>query len=218
MTDDNPDTDTDDPTTPGGSAVPDDSRSPGDQTGTDSPDPDEGIDRRRLIRWIAVLAFAVPVVVEVLTFGGLIGNTLIPGGGEESTEDGSATSTTSSRDDGVGIGDELLPEAPSVETVEVSEVRGESADSRTYVLRVAVENTTDGPVELRLAGVTLRDGRSLDSVSTTGSIPAGGTGEVTGAWGLPTDSMPVSVDAVLLRDGTESIARSVPLKRPPIRG
>ncbi|MXR40564.1 hypothetical protein GRX01_04275 [Halobaculum sp. WSA2] len=218
MTDDNPDTDTDDPTAPGGSAVADDSRPPGDPAGTDSADPDEDIDRRRLIRWIAVLAFAVPVVVEVLTFGGLLGNTLIPGGGEESSEDGSAASTTSSRDDGVGIGDELLPEAPPVETVEVSEVRGESADSRTYVLRVAVENTTDGPVELRLAGVTLRDGRSLESVSTTGSIPAGGTGEVTGAWGLPTDSMPVSVDAVLLRDGTESIARSVPLKRPPIRG
>jgi len=209
MTDDN--SDTDDPT------------AGGDSPEADPSEPDTDVDRRRLIRWIAVLAFAVPVIIEVFTFGDLIGNTLFPGGdggdGDgpttvSSTDTGTATPDT----DAVGVGDELLPETPSVETVEVSEVRGESADSRTYVLRVAVENTTDGAVELRLVGVTLRDGTYLESVSTTGSVPAGGTGEVTGAWGLPTDSMPDSVDIALHRDGTEPIARSVALKRPPIRG
>lgn len=200
----------------------DDVTAPSDPAATDSPESDEDLDRRRLIRWIAVLAFAVPVIVEVLTFGGLIGNTLFSGdedgdsGG--TTTDGTETGTATVREDAVGVGDELLPEAPPVETVEISEVRGEDPDSRTYVLRVAVENTTEGSVELRLTGVTLRDETSLESVSTTGAIPAGETGEVTGAWGLPTDSMPVSVDVVLLRDSEEATSQSVPLKRPPIRG
>ncbi|WP_284033490.1 hypothetical protein [Halobaculum lipolyticum] len=99
----------------------------------------------------------------------------------------------------------------------MSEVRGD-AGSRTYVLRVRVENTTDSTVELRLVGVTLRDGSALDSVSSTGAIRAGTTGSVTAAWDLPTDSMPAAVDAVLLRDGTAVADRSVPLERPPIRG
>ncbi|QZX99205.1 hypothetical protein [Halobaculum rubrum] len=203
------DSDTDDVTAPPDSAAADSSRS------------DEDLDRRRLIRWIAVLAFAVPVIVELLTFGGLIENTLFPGGDGDTggtATDGTETATATPGEDAVGVGDELLPDEPTVETVEVSEVRGESASSRTYVLRVAVENTTENSVELRLTGVTLRDGASLESVSTTGAIPAGGAGEVTGAWGLPTDSMPVAVDVVLLRDGDESTSRSVPLKRPPIRG
>ena len=208
MTDDN--TDTDDLAAPSESPTPEPSGS------------DDDLDRRRLIRWIAVLAFAVPVIVEVLTFGGLIGDTLLSGDGGDTADgtatDGTETATPTPGETAVGVGDELLPDAPPVETIEVSEVRGESPDSRTYVLRVAVENTTEGSVELRLTGVTLRDETSLESVSTTGSIPAGGTGEGTGAWGLPTDSMPVAVDVVLLRDGEESTSRSVPLKRPPIRG
>jgi len=200
----------------------DDLAAPGESPTTDPSGSDENLDRRRLIRWIAVLAFAVPVIVEVLTFGGLIGDTLLSGDGGDDA-DGTATASTETAtatpgETAVGVGDELLPDAPPVETIEVSEVRGGSPDSRTYVLRVAVENTTEGSVELRLTGVTLRDETSLESVSTTGSIPAGGTGEVTGAWGLPTDSMPVAVDVVLLRDGEESTSRSVRLKRPPIRG
>lgn len=201
----------------------DDLAAPDESPTTESSGPDEDLDRRRLIRWIAVLAFAVPVIVELLTFGGLIGDTVLSGGGEgdadgTTTADGTVSATATPRENAVGVGDELLPEAPPVETIEVSEVRGESPDSRTYVLRVAVENTTDGSVELRLTGVTLRDETSLESVSTTGAIPAGETGEVTGAWDLPIDSMPVTVDVVLLRDGEEPTSQSVPLKRPPIRG
>lgn len=201
----------------------DDLAAPGESPTTDPSGSDEDLDRRRLIRWIAVLAFAVPVIIELLTFGGLIGDTLLSGdGGDDAdgttTADGTVSATATPSENTVGVGDELLPDAPPVETIEVSEVRGESPGSRTYVLRVSVENTTDGSVELRLTGVTLRDETSLESVSTTGAIPAGETGEVTGAWGLPIDSMPVSVDVVLLRDGEESTSKSVPLKRPPIRG
>lgn len=199
---------------------------------TDEPstveEPREGDDdpsRRRLIRWIAVLAFAVPVVVEVLTFGGLLSNELLPGGDGEESGDGTATSddsptataTATPMEGAVGVGDELIADTQAVETIEVSEVRGEPG-SRTYILRVTVENTTDAAVELRLTGVTLHDGTELDSVSSTGAIPAGEAGEVTGAWQLPMDSMPASVDAVLVRDDEVQTEQSVPLKRPPIRG
>ncbi|MFC7095881.1 hypothetical protein [Halobaculum marinum] len=184
-----------------------------DESDADSPS------RRRLIRWIAVLAFAVPVVVELLTFGGLLNAQLLPGGddGEPTSADTETRSPTVTEAEGaVGVGDDLLSAVPAAETVEVSEIRGDPG-SRTYILRVAVENTTDSSLELRLTGVTLRDETSLQSVSSTGTIPAGGSGEVTGAWSLPTDSMPVAVDTVVVRGG-EATEQSVPLKRPPIRG
>ncbi|SHG94193.1 hypothetical protein [Halobaculum gomorrense] len=214
-------TDTDDVTAADDSAATDPPAT--ESAATDLADSDDGLDRRRLIRWIAVLAFTVPVIVEALTFGGLIGDTLL--GGDDGSDDagggdgdGTVTESATPRASGVGVGDELLQDAPPTETIAVSEVRGQSADSRTYVLRVTVKNTTDESVELRLTGVTLRDGTTLASVSATGSIPAGETGEVTGAWDLPAGSMPVAVDIVLLRDGEEAITRSVPLERPPIRG
>ncbi|MFC6784688.1 hypothetical protein ACFQFD_01390 [Halobaculum halobium] len=157
----------------------------------------------------------------MLTFGGLIGDQLL--GGDDGTDgssggDDAATESATPAADAVGVGDELLPETQPIETVKTSEIRGESPGSRTYILRVVVENPTDEDIELRLTGVSLRDESSLDSVSTSGAIAAGETGEVTGAWDLPTDSMPVAVDAVLRRGGEDVVARSVTLKRPPIRG
>lgn len=143
----------------------------------------EGIDRRRLIRWIAALAFAIPIAVELLTFGGLFTRRLLGDGG----------------DGGVGVGDELLAATAATETVLVSEVR-ESGDRRTYVLRVNVENDTDAPVELRLGALRLADGATVAGTSSTGTVQPGASGEVTGAWGLDGGD-PDAVAVTALRDG-----------------
>lgn len=158
---------------------------------------DGGLSRRRLVRWVAVLAFGVPVVVEGVTFGRLFVERLLGGDG-----DGDGT--------GVGAGDELLPSTAVTETVVTTTVRGDGAD-RTYVLRVAVENTTDDPVELRLAALRLADGTTVESVSGTGRIAPGERGEVTGAWALGADGDPESVRAVALRNGAVVHEASVPV-------
>lgn len=182
---------------------------------TAPPDDDEDIDRRRLIRWIALIAFGIPVVVEVLTFANIIDDELLSGDDEEPTETGTATPTD--RPGAVGVGDELLSETAATETITTSEIRtGES--SRTYVLGVEVENDTDATVELRSRHVRLRDGETIDGVSSTGSVEPGATGTMTAAWGIPEGTTPDAVEVVSLRDGARVFEDYVTVERPPIVG
>ncbi|MEZ3117753.1 hypothetical protein RYH80_17690 [Halobaculum sp. MBLA0147] len=192
---------------------------------TDSASPDaatdpEEADRRRLLKWVAILAFAVPVVVEVFTFGTMIlewlGLVSVDGeGGRDGTAQ-TATVTPAAGSDAVGVGSELLPETAPVETVDRSVVRG--TDDRTYLLRVTVANETDEPVAVELGRLVLYDETTVASRSSTGTIAPGESGAVTGAWRLPTDAMPERV-AVVERIGGETVVdRDVSLARPPIEG
>lgn len=166
-----------------------------------------GIDRRRLVRWVALLAIMVPVVIELWTFGGLVRSELF---GEP------APPTPTGRPGAVGVGQELLPETAAIETVRTSEVRTDG-DARTYVFSVTVSNETGDPVELRLDGVELRDDTVVEGTSTTGPLPPDGTGEVTRGWELPSESMPTGVRVTARRDGVEVVSRTVPIERPPVR-
>lgn len=177
----------------------------------------DGVDRRRLIRWIALLAFAVPVVIELFTFGNLLENELLPGDDDDGA--GGTTATPDPTDeDAVGVGDELLPETAATETVVTSEVRGDPSSEQTYVLRVAIENTTEASVKLRLTQLRLRDGTTRESVSSSGTVAAGEEGELTAAWTIPGGSMPDAVEAIASRDGEQVVSRFVDLRRPAIRG
>ncbi len=180
---------------------------------TGPPDEDDEIDRRRLIRWIALIAFGIPIVLEVLTFANIIDDELLSG--DEPTETGTATPTD--RPDAVGVGDELLPETAATETITTSEIR-ETESSRTYVFGAEVENDTDATVSLRTRHVRLRDGTTVDGVSSTGSVEPDSSGTVTAAWELPEDSMPDAVEVVALRDGERVFEGYVAVERPPIVG
>lgn len=184
----------------------------GDDAPTAAPAEDDEIDRRRLIRWIAVLAFAVPVVVEALTFGNIIGDELLPGG-DEATD--TATATPTDHPDAVGVGDELLPATAASETIEQSEIR-ESDTGRTYVLQVEVRNDTDAPIELRLRTLRLRDDSTVDGVSSTGTVEPGSSSPVTAAWSIPSETAPAAVQAVAIRDEETVVDEFVPIARPTI--
>lgn len=199
----------------------DDSRDTDGAAGTASPDaatdPEEA-DRRRLLKWVAILAFTVPVVVEAFTFGTMIlewlGLVSVDGEGDGTTQ--TATPTPAAGSDAVGVGSELLPETAPIETVDRSVVRG--TEERTYLLRVTVANETDEPVALDLGRLVLYDGTTVASRSSTGTVAPGESGEVTGAWRLPSDEMPERV-AVVERIGGETVVdRDVSLARPPIEG
>lgn len=184
---------------------------PPDDAVTGSDDSENDASRRRLIRRIALLALLVPIVVELFTFGGLLRRELF--GGDTPT----ATSTRTDLRDAVGVGDELLDETAARETVGTSEVR--SADSGwTYVLGITVENGTEASVELRVEGIELRDGATIEGIATTGEIPPGDGGELTRAWDLPDQTMPTGVAVTAIRDGDIVVSRTVPVERPPIRG
>lgn len=189
-----------------------DSPSETDDAPETSADDGQEIDRRRLIRWIAVLAFAVPVVVEALTFGNIIGDELLPGG-----DAATGTPTETDHPDAVGVDDELLSETAATETVATSEVR-DSDSGRTYVLKVEVTNDTDAPVELRLRTLRLRDDSTIDGVSSTGTVQPGSSSPVTAAWSVRTDATPAAVQAIAIRDGQTVVDEFVPLSRPPIVG
>ena len=200
-------TDADDPT---------DSDEPADRPDEPAGPPAEGdddLDRRRLIRWIALIAFGIPIVIELLTFGNIIDNEFF--GGDEPTETGTPTPTD--RPGAVGVGDELLPETAATETITTSEIRAEDG-SRTYVFGVEVENDTDATVTLRTRHVRLRDGTVVDGVSSTGSVEPGSTGTVTAAWGIPQGTMPDAVEVVALRNGERVFENYVLVTRPPVVG
>lgn len=181
-------------------------------TANSSPSEDE-LDRRRLLTWLVVAAFLVPVVVEVVTFGNLILDWLGPGGGESSGPE-TGTQTPTAGPDAVGVGEQLLPETDPVETVEQSVVRG--ATDRTYILRVSVENSTAESVDLRLGALTLYDGTTVAGRSRTGEIESGDSGTVTGAWSLPNDEMPRRVAVRETSDDSVLADETVVLARPPI--
>lgn len=176
---------------------------------------DDEIDRRRLIRWIALLAFGVPVVVEALTFGNIIGDELLGGGenGAAATDD--ETDTPTDQSDAVGVGDELLPETAATETITTSEVR-QSEEGRTYVFRVDVENDTDATVELRTRRLRLRDGTTVDGLSSTGPIEPESSGMMTAAWEFEGDAMPGAVECVALQGGERVFEGFVAVESPPI--
>lgn len=175
---------------------------------------DDEIDRRRLIRWIAALAFGVPIVVELLTFGGLLEAELLPGGENEAEPTESGTDTDER--DAVGVGDELLPETAATETITTSEVRQDDT-GRTYVFSVEVENGTESAVELRTRRVRLREGGTVDGVSSTGRIAPGESGIVTAAWGLPEGAMPGAVEVLATRGGETVADGFVAVERPSVQ-
>ncbi|WP_276270792.1 hypothetical protein [Haloarcula litorea] len=153
---------------------------------------DEGPDEGDLVRVLVVLAIAIPIVIEVFTFGSLLSHYVVGGG-----DGGAATETPAV--DGATEGEEILAATAPVERIErASVVTGD--EGWTFTLRVAVENTGDEAYELRLGVATTRAGRTVAGPdATTGSLAPGATGSVTGSWLLPQGQRPASVTVTTVR-------------------
>lgn len=182
----------------------------------DSP-PDEdknGRRRRTFIRLLVGLAIGIPILVELLTFLGLIEQSLF-GDGEDG--DGGTATPTLER---VGVGDDLLPEAPMTATVTEAVVRANGTWRLT--LTVDATNGYDVPAELRLDTVALEDGRTVDGGGSTGRLDPGGATTTTGRWELPQGTTPRTVRVVTVRfppDGSaEATTRRVRLANVPVQG
>ncbi|MDS0260630.1 hypothetical protein NDI56_14585 [Haloarcula sp. S1CR25-12] len=141
-----------------------------------------------MVRVILVLAIAVPIAIEVVTFGGLVGHYF--GGDDADTATPVATPTPETA--GATVGDEILPETAATERLDAATLSEDDGETR-LVLTVTVTDPPDGYV-LRLGAVTTRAGRTVeDAGATTGTLDAGENGLATGTWGLPSGDRPDAV-------------------------
>jgi hypothetical protein len=163
------------------------------------------MERRTLIRLLVVLGIGIPLLVEGFTFFGLLEAQLLGGGG-----DATPTPTV----DGVTQGEEVLRATAPTDTLSTASLAGNGQPVLT--LTVQVDNTANASYELRLTGVTTRDGETVGGSASTGVLAPGESGFATGQWTLPAGARPgsVSVVATTVRDGeTARIERSVTLGR-----
>jgi hypothetical protein len=155
------------------------------------PPPDDGVGRRTLIRLLVGLGIGIPVLVEGLTFLGLLRSRLFGDG----SDGGDETATTA--DDGpepVAVGGELLPASEPSETL--LDVRLVDADGgRRLAVRVAVDNALSTPYEFSLGPVALADGGTVEGVESR-TVAAGESAPFTARWDLPDGATPVAVTAV----------------------
>lgn len=174
-----------------------------------APDDGDGISRRTLVRLLVALAVGIPLLVEGMTFLGLVGEELGDG-------DAAGTATPTAAPEGVGIGDELLPRTVPTETVVDAYVAG---PSWTFTMVVTVENGGDRRYELRLGRVTTDAGEAVEGGGDTGTIPPGESASVTARWDLPEGATPAAVDVeAVASDGTtETVSERVQLGRIPVR-
>jgi len=174
---------------------------------------DEDSGRRRLIMWVLVVAFAVPLIVEGLTLVGLVGSYFGPAG----TAAPSATPTPVA---GVAEGQELLPDTDRTEQVSTVTLSS-GADGWTLTVTAQVDNTGDLPYELRFGAVTTDGGRRVAGSATTGRINPGESAIVSAQWDLPAGDRPstLAVTAVEFDDGEQVLVdREVRVGRVPVQG
>jgi hypothetical protein len=171
----------------------------------------DGISRRTLIRILVGLGIGIPIIVEGLTFLGLVGSQL----GDDDGGDGDETDATPERER-VGTGEELLPETDAVDTLATTTLVARD-DAWKLSMTVEVENTTEQSYQLRLDDVVLTDGNRVAGGGRTEALAPGETAILTGRWDLPPGSTPTAVEATGIVGGT-STTRTVPLEKIPVQG
>ncbi|MFB6196560.1 MAG: hypothetical protein ABEI80_10345 [Haloplanus sp.] len=191
----------------------------------DEPDSDDaseadeavgGLSKRTLIRLLVGFGIGVPILVEGLTFLGLIRQQV--SGGESTETNGTGTTTETD----VGVGDDLLPATDRREML-ASAVLREGGDRWPLSLTVEVTNTGDTDYKFQLLTVHLDDGAAVSGRASTDRLAPGDQQTITGEWSIPAGTTPRAVDVVGLvyPDGTgslETVERRTELSKIPVRG
>jgi hypothetical protein len=170
-----------------------------------------------MIRLLVGLGLGIPILIESVTFLGLVGHQFSNGtGGTETTTTGTGTTT----DVGIGPGDELLPETNQSEQLATAVMQGGS-DGWTLTMTVKVDNPANATHELRLGDVTTSEGKTVSGGGTTGQIAPGETGTVTGRWDFPVGVTPKRVQVITVTDpagdaSPRTVSKQVTLEKVPV--
>lgn len=165
------------------------------------------ITRQTLLRLVIVLAIGIPIVIEGLTFVGLVGNQFDSGNGGP-TDGGTPTDGPSLRT--VKVGDDLLAETDQPERLETATVS--TTDGWRFTLAVEVTNTGADGYAFRITQVTTDSGVTFDRDETTGQLASGESTVLTGNWDVPDGEVPerVTVEATVpTPDGTRTVSETV---------
>jgi hypothetical protein len=178
-----------------------------------------GISKRTLIRLLVGFGIGIPILIEGITFLGLLDQQF--GGGSEDADTGATATETSTP--GVAVGDDLLPETDRSETLASAVLREVSGDRWPLTLTVEVTNSGDTDYEFQLLSIHLNDGRTVGGRTSTDRLAPGERQAITGEWSIPAGSTPRAVEVVALvyPDGegsVETIERRVELGNIPVRG
>jgi hypothetical protein len=190
------------------------------ETDSDGPvdDTPGGLSKRTLIRLLVGFGIGIPLLVEGITFLGLLDQQF---GGGDGDEDAGATATETPTP-AVTVGDDLLPETDRSETLASAVLREVGADRWPLTLTVEVTNSGDTDYEFQLLSLSLDDGRTVGGRTSTDRLAPGEQRTITAEWSIPAGSTPRAVDAVALvysDDGSvETIERRVELGKIPVRG
>ena len=191
-----------------------DDTSSGDDAGGD--DLGLPISRRTLLRIVIVLAIGIPIVLEGLTFVGLVGNQLADGDG--SPGDGA---TTPDGDDlrEVGVGEDLLAATDQPELLQSATVRPH--EGWEFTLTANVTNTGTDSYRFAITSVTTKNGRTIDEIQSTTTLAAGEGTSFVGVWDMPDGDIPdrVTVEATVQgADGSRTVTETVVLATVEIQG
>lgn len=160
------------------------------------------MERRNFVRALIAVAIGVPIVVEGVTFSNLFYKRLFGEGSEGTRAEG----------EGVGTGEELLPETGPTETITEMGIAARGEDEWAFTMTVEVTNTAEEPYRLKLGPVSLTDGSTVGETVSTGDIEPGSSTTLSETWSIPAGS---DVEAVWAggRTGSDSVVERVLLAR-----
>jgi hypothetical protein len=157
----------------------------------------DGPEQKTLLRLLIIVGIGLPILIEVVTFGSMMGHHLLGDTGGEAVPE-----TPTAEPAGAGVGDPILESANVSARIDTASVVTADEGWR-FTLTVNVTNTGSDPAAVRLDSVTTRNGETIEGAASTGQLSAEGTDDVTKSWLLPPGERPdaVSVTVLMYPDG-----------------
>jgi len=157
----------------------------------------DGPEQKTLLRLLIIVGIGLPILIEVVTFGSMMGHHLLGDTGGEAVPE-----TPTAEPAGAGVGDPILESADVSARIDTASVVTADEGWR-FTLTVNVTNTGSDPAAVRLDSVTTRNGETIEGAASTGQLSAEGTDDVTKSWLLPPGERPdaVSVTVLMYPDG-----------------
>jgi len=153
----------------------------------------DGPEQKTLLRLLIIVGIGLPILIEVVTFGSMMGHHLIG-----DTRGEAVPETPTAEQAGAGVGDPILESAAVSARIEAASVVTADEGWR-FSLTVNVTNTGSDPAAVRLDSVTTRNGETVEGAGSTGKLTADQSADVTKSWLLPPGERPDTVSVTMFQ-------------------